>query len=276
MIQPIGYFLTWRGLYSKPIWLNSTLEQQVILITLMAMANFKANEWEWQGEKFTLQAGQFITSLETIRTNTGGNVSIQNVRTALKRFEKLGFLTNQSTKTGRLITLVNWETYQVVDGVINIDANKDLTKSQQRPNKDLTPIEEGNKENKVNKEKKDNYKDIYDYYISLDLIKHRAYTNDIAKAIKKAMKDNKYDVEYMKVLLDRHKQVVEITKNNDKPVAIRGLTQFFGQKAYNATHLICSEYEEGGKLYETYLADNVDVVLNNDSPQSISYKGSGY
>ena len=100
---------------------------------------------------------------------------------------------------------------------------------------------------------KDKYKDIYDYYLTLGLVKHRTYTNDIAKAIAKAMKDNKYDIEYMKLLLDRHKKVVEITKNNEKPVRARGLAPFFGQKAYNATHLICSEYEEGGKLYETYL-----------------------
>ena len=33
---------------------------------------------------------------------------------------------------------------------------------------------------------KDIYKDIYDYYISLGIIKHRAYTKDRAKAIKKS------------------------------------------------------------------------------------------
>lgn len=97
------------------------------------------------------------------------------------------------------------------------------------------------------------YKDIYDYYLTLDLIKHRAYTNDIAKAIKKGITDNKYSIDYAKTLLDRHKQVVDITKKKDYPVRARGLPEFFGQKAYEATHLICSEYEEGGKLYEEYL-----------------------
>lgn len=106
---------------------------------------------------------------------------------------------------------------------------------------------------------KDKYKDIYDYYLTLGLVKHRAYTNDRAKAIKKAMTDNKYDIEYVKLLLDRHKQVVEITKTKEYPVRARNIEEFFGQKAYNATHLICSEYEEGGKLYETYLKDKEDV-----------------
>ncbi|MFL0267237.1 hypothetical protein [Candidatus Clostridium radicumherbarum] len=50
------------------------------------------------------------------------------------RFEKLGFLTNKSTKTGRLITIDNWELYQVELKQTNKGSNKDLTKSQQRPN----------------------------------------------------------------------------------------------------------------------------------------------
>ena len=145
MINGIGHFRVWRELFTKPIWLNSTAEQQAILITLMAMANFQPREWEWQGEKFSVASGQFVTSLEAIRVNTGGSVSIQNVRTALKRFEKLEFLTNKSTKTGRLITLVNWEQYQYTGEQANKDTNKDLTKTSQRPNKDLTTREESKK-----------------------------------------------------------------------------------------------------------------------------------
>ena len=40
-------------------------------MTLMAMANFKSKEWEWKGEKYSVEAGQFITSLESIKVNTG-------------------------------------------------------------------------------------------------------------------------------------------------------------------------------------------------------------
>jgi len=113
---------------------------------------------------------------------------------------------------------------------------------------------------KVNKVKEStNYKLVYDYYLTLNLIKHRAYTNDISKAIKKAMTDNKYSVEYCKSLLDRHKDVVAITKNSSYPVRVRGLSEFFGQKAFDATHLICSEYEEGGGMYEKYLKNKIEI-----------------
>lgn len=118
-----------------------------------------------------------------------------------------------------------------------------------------TVSELANQIKKGNKDKETDYKSVYDYYLTLGLIKHRAYTNDIAKAIAKAMKDNKYDIDYCKALLDRHKEVIEITKKKGYPVKVRGLAEFFGQKAYEATHLICSEYEEGGKLYEEYLRD---------------------
>lgn len=156
MIQPIGYFRLHRVLFTKPIWLNSTPEQKTILMTLLAMAWFKPNEWEWQGQKFEIEKGQFITSLDSIVKNCGKGITIQNVRTALKRFEKFEFLTNKSTKTGRLITIVNWELYQEVEQTTNKGTDKDLTKSQQRPNKDLTPKEKGNKEKRKEGNKKDN------------------------------------------------------------------------------------------------------------------------
>lgn len=107
--------------------------------------------------------------------------------------------------------------------------------------------------------KKENIKEIYDYYLSLDLIKHRAYTEDMARSIKKAMKNNKYDIEYCKTLLKRHGQVVEATKDTPYPVKVRGLSEFFGQKVFNGSHLICSEYDEGGKYYEQYIKEDEEV-----------------
>ncbi|WP_286910710.1 DnaA N-terminal domain-containing protein [Clostridium sp. UBA1652] len=133
-----GFIGLYRSLLDKPIWKQSTPEQKTILITILLMVNHKEAEWEWQGQKFSVKPGQTVTSLENIVLNCGKGVTTQNVRTALKRFEKLGFLTNESTKTGRLLSVVNWEVYQVEQKQTNKDTNKDLTKSQQRPNKDLT------------------------------------------------------------------------------------------------------------------------------------------
>lgn len=222
MIQPIGYFRIWRELYTKPIWLKSTLEQQVILMTLLAMANFQPKEWEWKGEKFSVQSGQFITSLESIRVNTGGNVSIQNIRTALARFEKLEFLTNESTKTGRLITIVNWGDYQHIEGTPNIVANKDLTKTQQRPNKDLTPREEGNKE--IREESNNN---IYSDFVKDILLKKYPGTKTKSVRDKKLPKIlKKYGVEEIERVINRYALTV---KNTDKQFILTESTFWNGR-----------------------------------------------
>jgi hypothetical protein len=169
MIQPIGYFYLWRELYSKPIWLNSTAEQKVILIALLGMANFNGKEWEWKGQKFKAEKGQFVTSIDSIVENCGKGITTQNVRSALLRFEKLEFLTNESTKTGRLITILNWDIYQPKKEKPTDEStddqqrgNKEVTDDQQRGNKEVTPKEEIKKDKNVKNDKECNK--VFDYY----------------------------------------------------------------------------------------------------------------
>ena len=227
------------------------------------MANHKEGEWEWQGRKFKVTPGQMVTSLESIRRECGRGITIQNIRTALSRFEKYGFLTNQSTKTGRLITIVNWGDYQKPEDEPNSPSNKDLTKTQQRPNKDLTPREEGKKDKKERRNYI--YHEIYSHYLSLDLVKHKKFTPAMEMAIKTAMKNNGYSAADCKVLLDRHKKAVEITKNSEYPIKKRPLHEFFGQKVYGGKHLICAEYEEGGKYYNV-LSKGGNYGTDNKEP----------
>ncbi|MBB6215624.1 DNA replication protein DnaD, partial [Anaerosolibacter carboniphilus] len=99
-----GWIKLHRELLVKPIWTESTPEQKTILITLLMMANHKEKEWEWKGQKYKARPGQFVTSLESIAKKSGLGISIKNVRTALKRFEKYEFLANESTNKNRLIT----------------------------------------------------------------------------------------------------------------------------------------------------------------------------
>lgn len=152
-----GWVKLHREIITKPIWKLSSPEQKTILITLLLMANHQDNEWEFEGQKFVCKAGQFVTSINSISEACGKGISTQNVRTALSRFEKLGFLTNKSTKTGRLITIENWGTYQGFDSDTNKEANREITKGSQRPNKGLTT----NGECKKDKNDKNKRKDIY-------------------------------------------------------------------------------------------------------------------
>lgn len=133
-----GWICLHRDILEKPIWTTSTTEQKVVLMTLLLMANHEEKEWEFKGEKYKVKPGQFITSIGSIVEKCGKNVTTQNVRTALKRFEKYEFLTIESTSKNSLITLVNWEVYQGYEPIANKPSNKRLTNDQQTPNKRLT------------------------------------------------------------------------------------------------------------------------------------------
>ena len=139
-MNELGFFKVNRCLFEHPIWLTSSPEHKVVLIALIGMANHKDNKWVWEGEEFTVRRGQMITSLTSIKKHCGTGVSEQNVRGALKRFEeKFHFLTNKSTKTGRLITIENYSKWQDDTQESDKVTNKEVTKSQQRGNKEVTP-----------------------------------------------------------------------------------------------------------------------------------------
>ena len=156
-----GWVCLWRDLIDKPIWKCSTPEQNRILITLLCMANHKPKRWEFGGELYEVQAVQFITSLPSIVEKCAcKDITVQKVRTALKRFEKLGFLTDKSTNKNRLITIVNWEKYQEKGYFLTDDLtgsqqadNRQLTGNQQATNRQITA---NNNDNNINNDNNDN------------------------------------------------------------------------------------------------------------------------
>lgn len=100
----------------------------------------------------------------------------------------------------------------------------------------------------------DSYQSLFDYYLSLDLIKHKKLTQQMRNAIDVAKRRCSYTFDNMKELLRRHEVVVAASEKDECPVPKRGITEFFGQKAYQATHLICSEYDDDGVKWRRYQA----------------------
>ena len=134
-----GWIKIHRRLLSSPAWQQSTPEQKTILVTCLLKANHSANKWEWGGKTFTVKPGEFVTSIDSLAASAGKGISRQNVRTALKRFQSLGFLTYRSTKYGRIITICNWDKYQQNKNGANTPANSYLTKPSHSANKAPTP-----------------------------------------------------------------------------------------------------------------------------------------
>lgn len=130
-----GWIKLYRELLEKPIWLLSTPGQRSVLITILILANHAGKKWEWNGEPFEVQPGQFITSLPSLATKSGKGTTIQMVRGALQRFTKLQFITDQTTGSGRLITIVNWGKYQGEE----FSTTDQATGGQQSNNRPTTP-----------------------------------------------------------------------------------------------------------------------------------------
>ena len=206
----VGWLKLYRDLGDKPIWLESTSDQRSVLVALLMMVNYEPNKWEWQGKQYECMPGQVITSLPKIAERSGKGVSIQNVRTALKRFEKLGFLTDESTNKNRLITIVNWAIYQGSDDEPNRQTNKQLTGNQQATNRQLTAIKNIRTKEGKNKEVKDiveqepdpiPYREIIDYLNQKagKSFKHSAAGN---KKVIKARWNEGYKLDQFKRVVD--------------------------------------------------------------------------
>jgi DnaD/phage-associated family protein len=121
------------------MWEDFNPEQTRIFIALLLMANHKDGRCFVNGEVVSIKSGQFYTSVNSIIAKCKcKSITAQKVRTALKKFEKYGFLTTETTKQGTLVTIVNWGIYQDCNEEDNKQSNKDLTNEQQRLNKDLT------------------------------------------------------------------------------------------------------------------------------------------
>lgn len=112
MALDTNWFKVHREMVLSTIWSKSTPIQSKVLITLMSMVNFKERVYEFNGNPIVIQKGQVITSLQEIADRCGKGITINNVRSALRRFEKLGYVTRESTQQGSLITVSKYEEYE--------------------------------------------------------------------------------------------------------------------------------------------------------------------
>ncbi|MCK5615515.1 hypothetical protein KAR91_77340 [Candidatus Pacearchaeota archaeon] len=165
----IGWIKLHRKIINSNLYKNLNSKQRDVMMQCLLLANHDDNEWEWQGSIHKCSPGQFITSLDSLAKRCANDVKVQSIRTALLKLEKWGFLTNKSTKTGRLISIVKWATYQIEEEDTNKGSNKEPTKSQQRVNKELT-TNKNDKECSKNEKKKTvfSFEDIWKRYPNKD------------------------------------------------------------------------------------------------------------
>lgn len=99
----------------------------------------------------------------------------------------------------------------------------------------------------------DRHKELYEYYCSLGLVRHRSLTREMKNAMDVARRRGEYTWKDLKTLLYRHSMVVKLSKGDGEyAVKPRGIAEFFGQKVSGGTCLICSEYADDGKKWLRY------------------------
>ena len=210
------------------------------------------------------------------------NLTLQKIRTILKYFIKENFL--REIKKGIKGFPTVYEIVSIKELMFNqqlINSNPTVMQQQCNSNDQVIPTVTEVKQQQCNsnvtaiqqlinspiKEKdkeKDKYIDIYNYYLSLDIVKHSTFTPAMEKAIELAIKQNKYSVEDCKELLRKHKEVIVKSKSSQYPIKKRPLVEFFGQKIKDSTALICTQYETGGKY--DYMIDEVKAKKPGHKP----------
>jgi hypothetical protein len=113
-------FLDWE-------WFNKS-EAVHLFMYLVLKANHK--DGQWQG--IDIKKGQFVTSFGKISIDTG--ISLQTIRTLLKKFEKTNEINIQTTNKFTIVTICKYECYQQENELTNMQ----LTNEQQTTNKQLT------------------------------------------------------------------------------------------------------------------------------------------
>lgn len=121
-------FLEWE-------WFNKS-EAVHLFMYMLLKANHK--DGKWQGME--VKRRQFISSLGNISNATG--ISIQTIRTILKKLEKTNEIELKSTSQFTIVTISKYDCYQEQ----NDDTNKPLTNNQQATNKQLTTNKNDKKE----------------------------------------------------------------------------------------------------------------------------------
>lgn len=133
-------FLEWE-------WLEKH-DTVVLFLILLLLANHE--DGEWQGIK--IKRGQLITGLDKLSQQA--KMSVQTTRTCINHLISTGEITNKSTNKYRIITISNYEKYQVIEKPLtskSTDKPTDkLTSNQQATNKQTN----SKQEDKNNKELK--------------------------------------------------------------------------------------------------------------------------
>lgn len=175
MNEKNGWVKLHRKMLDNPIIMKDA-EHLAVWMYLLLNATHAEYPALFKGKKITLQPGQLITGRKSIASTL--RVSESKVTRILSAFESEQQIEQLTSNKNRLISVVNWDKYQICDQQNEQQMNNNWTTTEQQVNT--------NKKNKNVKNEKNviNYSDIPELNEAiLEFIKFR-------KSIKKPMTDN--------------------------------------------------------------------------------------
>lgn len=131
-----GWILLHRKLL-RWTWFTSPETLQVFIYFLLRANHEVIN---WQG--IDIQRGQFVTSVNHIKDETG--LTISKIRTCINRLKSTNEVTSETTNRFTIITICNYENYQM------FDESERQTKRQSKQQSNDNQIATNNKDNKDN------------------------------------------------------------------------------------------------------------------------------
>ena len=104
-----GYVMLSREILSSWLWATKP-EYRVVAMHCLLRANFKDDYHDFGAGPLLIKRGSFPTGLEQLSLET--KLPVKTIRSALGFLEKREFLTCTSSNRGRIVTLINYESYQ--------------------------------------------------------------------------------------------------------------------------------------------------------------------
>tara|TARA_R110000782_G_scaffold263152_1_gene355678 strand:- start:1249 stop:1947 length:699 start_codon:yes stop_codon:yes gene_type:complete len=150
-------------------WYNDVNTTRVFL-HLLIVANHKANKWRG----IDIKRGQRLSSIQGLATET--NLSIKNIRTAIKRLKSTNEVASHSTAQHTVFTMVNYDLYQE-------EASETASKGQTKGKQGATNKNEKNDNNKKNKDLYQQIADEWNFIFKDDLSKVLGVTDKRKTAI---------------------------------------------------------------------------------------------
>lgn len=125
-----GWIKIFRSIQNKGWYSDS--EYVHLWLHLILEATHKGREYFWNGRTIILNSGQFVTGRNKLGNQTGINSS--KVERILKVFENEQQIEQQKSSTSRLISILNYNTYQINEQPFEQQMNNWRTTNEQRVN----------------------------------------------------------------------------------------------------------------------------------------------